>query len=72
MARKGHGGHGGHRGGGHRREPAVRNFKSKKAYDKWVAYGHIHGEMGKGHHKKGKPYPKVKVRGHVHPVEHSG
>ncbi len=42
------------------------NFRSKKAYRKWLAYGHIHGvfERTSGH-------VKVSIRGRLHRVKHS-
>lgn len=41
-----------------------RNFSSKSAYDKWVAYGHMHGEMN------GKGRIPVKIKGKSHKVNH--
>ncbi|RLG92382.1 hypothetical protein DRO37_09325 [Candidatus Bathyarchaeota archaeon] len=42
------------------------NFRSKEAYRKWLAYGHIHGIFAKtpGH-------VKVFIRGRPHKVKHS-
>lgn len=40
------------------------NFKSRSAYKKWLAYGHIHV---KGF---GKTPEKVKIRGKSHKVKH--
>ena len=40
------------------------DFKSKKAYQKWLAYDHIH----KLKHAKKKP--KIYIRGHKHKVNH--
>jgi hypothetical protein len=42
-----------------------RNFKSKEAYRKWLAYGHIHGDF-----KKKKGFQSVTIRGKPHKVEH--
>ena len=43
----------------------VRNFKSKRAYMKWLAYGHMHVKgFGKGHKVR------VKIRGKAHRVKH--
>jgi len=41
------------------------NFRSKEAYRKWLAYGHIHGVFAKtpGH-------VKVYIRGRPHKVKH--
>ena len=41
------------------------NFRSKEAYRKWLAYGHIHGIFAKtpGH-------VKVFIRGRPHKVKH--
>ena len=41
------------------------NFKSKEAYKKWLAYGHMHV---KGF---GKTPLKVKIKGKPHKVKHS-
>ena len=38
------------------------NFKSKAAYERWLAFGHIHGKF---HGKE-----KVTIRGKPHKVEH--
>lgn len=38
------------------------NFKSKGAYQKWLAYGHMHNAF---HGKE-----KVKIAGKVHKVQH--
>jgi len=42
------------------------NFRSKEAYRKWCAYGHIHGifERTPGH-------VKIYIRGRPHKVQHS-
>ena len=44
----------------------VRHFKSKKAYKKWLAHGHIHGEF-----KRTPGHQKVYIRGKKHKVKHS-
>ena len=41
------------------------NFKSKKAYQKWLAYGHIHGDF-----VKTPGNLKVSIRGRRHKVKH--
>ncbi len=41
------------------------NFSSKKAYDKWLAYGHMHV---KGF---GKTPMNVTIKGKKHKVKHS-
>jgi hypothetical protein len=43
----------------------VMNFKSKEAYRKWLAYGHIHGLF------KSKGNVSVKIRGKSHRVKHA-
>lgn len=42
-----------------------RNFESKEAYRKWLAYGHIHGVFARtpGH-------SRVYIRGRPHHVKH--
>ena len=40
------------------------NFKSKEAYEKWLAYGHMHIK------DFGKTPVKVKIRGTSHRVKH--
>lgn len=44
---------------------ATKNFKSKEAYKKWLAYGHASGEFAKtpGHQK-------VKIKGKSKKVSH--
>ena len=42
------------------------NFRSKEAYRKWLAYGHIHG-----HFKRTPGHVKVYIRGRPHKVKHS-
>lgn len=42
----------------------ARNFKSKKAYHKWLAYGHMNV---KGF---GKTPIKIKIKGKAHTVKH--
>ena len=41
------------------------NFRSKEAYRKWLAYGHIHG-----HFKRTPGHVKVFIRGRPHKVKH--
>jgi hypothetical protein len=41
------------------------NFKSKEAYRKWLAYGHMHGVF-----KKAPGHVRVKIRGKPHRVKH--
>ena len=44
--------------------PKTRNFRSKRAYRKWLAYGHMHVRgFGKGRER-------VKIRGRTHRVSH--
>jgi len=43
----------------------VMNFKSKEAYRKWLAYGHIHGLF------KAKGSVSIKIRGKSHRVKHA-
>lgn len=44
----------------------TRNFKSKEAYRKWSAYGHIHELF------EGTPgNMDIKIKGRVHKVQHS-
>lgn len=43
----------------------VMNFKSKEAYRKWLAYGHIHGLFNSPGNVS------VKIRGKSHRVKHS-
>jgi len=45
--------------------PKTLNFKSKEAYRKWLAHGHIHGEF-----KKTPGNRRIKIRGKVHKVKH--
>ena len=42
------------------------NFKSKKSYKKWLAYGHMHG-----HFEETPGHQKVKIRGRPHRVTHT-
>lgn len=42
----------------------TRNFSSKAAYQRWLAYGHIHGVFHKKHHAR------IKIRGRPHKVKH--
>ena len=44
----------------------VMNFRSKEAYRKWLAYGHIHGVF-----KKARGHVRVKIRGRPHKVKHT-
>ena len=55
------------------------NFKSKAAYKKWLAYGHMHTKTGKlVKAKKGRKnlfaatpgYAKILIKGKVHKVKH--
>ena len=41
------------------------NFRSKEAYRKWLAYGHIHGLF-----RKTPGHVKVYIRGRPHKVKH--
>ena len=41
------------------------NFRSKEAYRKWLAYGHIHGLF-----RKAPGHVKVYIRGRPHKVKH--
>jgi len=43
----------------------TRNFKSKEAYRKWLAYGHIHGVF-----EKSPGHTPVKIRGKRKKVKH--
>jgi len=47
------------------RKRKVMHFRSKEAYRKWLAYGHIHGEF-----KKAPGHVKVYIRGKPHAVKH--
>ena len=42
------------------------HFRSKKAYRKWLAYGHIHGIF-----EKTPGHVKVYIRGRPHRVKHT-
>jgi len=42
------------------------NFKSKKAYSKWLRYGHATGVF-----KKTRGHVQVYIRGKKHKVKHS-
>lgn len=44
----------------------AKHFKNKEAYDKYVAYEHIH-HLAKDH----GPYPEVYIHGKKHKVKHS-
>ncbi len=44
----------------------TRNFRSKEAYSKWLAYGHIHHSF-----EETPGNQNVKIRGHKHKVKHS-
>jgi len=50
---------------GKKRRIRKMNFRSKAAYRRWLAYGHIHGLFGK---RRG--YIKVYIRGKPHKVKH--
>ena len=41
------------------------NFKSKKKYQKWLAYGHMHGDF-----ERVPGNVAVKIRGKPHKVKH--
>ena len=41
------------------------HFKSKAAYKRWLAYGHIHGVF-----EKAKGSQKVIIKGKTHKVKH--
>jgi ribosomal protein S11 len=44
--------------------PKTLHFRSKKAYQKWLAYGHIHVRgFGKGRER-------IRIRGRLHRVKH--
>ena len=43
------------------------HFKSKKAYEKWLAYGHIHGVF-----EEAPGDVEVYIRGKKHKVKHTG
>lgn len=47
-----------------RRRVTSMNFKSKKAYKKWLSYGHMHVK------DFGKTPVKVKIKGKPHKVKH--
>ncbi len=47
------------------RRKAPRNFRSKEAYHKWLAYGHIHGKF-----KESPGNTPVRIRGKRHRVRH--
>jgi len=42
------------------------DFKSKEDYNKWLAYGHIHGQF-----KKTPGNQKIRIGGKVHKVKHN-
>jgi len=42
----------------------VKHFKSRAGYQKWLAYGHIHG------HFKVPGVQRVYIRGKLHKVKH--
>lgn len=44
----------------------TRNFKSRAAYGKWLAYGHMHGDF-----EKTPGNQKVKIQGQPVKVTHS-
>lgn len=44
---------------------STRNFKSKKAYKRWLAFGHLSGEF-----ERTPGHQKIKIRGKVHRVKH--
>lgn len=55
------------------------NFKSKEAYRKWLAYGHMHTKRGllvnarKGRRDLFASTPgnqRIKIRGNIHKVTH--
>ncbi len=43
----------------------ARDFKSEEAYEKWLAYGHMHGEF-----EKSPGHTPVKIRGRPKKVKH--
>ena len=43
----------------------IKHFKNKEAYNKWVAYGNIHGEF-----KETPGNQKVYIAGKKHGVKH--
>ena len=46
-----------------RRKVEILHFESKKDYEKWLAYGHMHVKsFGK------KPRPRIYIRGKLHKV----
>ena len=47
------------------RKRKVMHFRSKEAYRKWLAYGHIHG-----HFERTPGHVKVYIRGKPHKVKH--
>lgn len=44
---------------------STKNFKSNKAYDKWAAFGHIHGIF-----EKVPGNQKITIMGKSHKVKH--
>ena len=44
------------------------HFKSKSGFNKYAAFGHMHGIMG--NRRKGYKFPTVKIRGKTHKVKH--
>ena len=44
----------------------ARNFRSRAAYQRWLAYGHIHGDFARV-----PGYQRVSIRGKPHHVVHS-
>lgn len=60
------------------RKSNVRHFKSKKAYKKWVAYGHMRTKTGKlAKHPSQSVFAttsghqKVYIKGRLHKVKHN-
>jgi len=43
----------------------AKHFKSKEAYRRWLAYGHMHGQF-----KKAPSHQKIKIHNKPHKVEH--
>jgi len=49
-----------------RKKKKTLNFKSKKAYKKWLAYNWIHNKRKMGR----KPHKRIRIRGRSHRVKH--
>jgi len=48
------------------RQAGGRNFSSKEAYQKWLAYGHMHGDF-----ENTPGNQKIEIRGKAHQVKHA-